>query len=129
MNATAMKEALLKRTNNGLHYFLKRHPDFWLPYRFGIKKNLDSEFHNEKGTLSIFFNHEKGKWFFKDHGGQEYFGDMFSYACFLYNLDYKKDFLKALLNIQEEMKDYQPPSFNTYKLQNNDTGEYLVFFE
>jgi hypothetical protein len=123
------KEILNTRTDNGRDYFLMHYPALWLNIRFGQYVELDSPFHNSKSTLSIYFNDAKGKWFFKDHGGQGYYGDMFSYVAYLHKLNYVKDFRRILQIIDSEIKNYQPPAFNTYKLIHNDSGAYITFYK
>jgi hypothetical protein len=126
-NSAVLKDKLLKDYNAGLTFFLKRHPELWLQIRYGASVQIDSPFNPGVSTISIFQNEEKKKWFFKDQIDGGHFGDMFSYVGFLYNLHYAKDFRRIAGLIQQEMIGYEPPIFDTYKLKNNQTGEWIEF--
>jgi|ERR1035437_8645065 hypothetical protein len=124
---TLRRDKILATTDNGCNYFLKRFPELWMQIKYGRRVNLNSEFHDQQGTLSVYFNTNKNKWFFKDHAGKETYGDMFTYAALVNKLDFQKDFSRILTVVENEMKDFAPPSLNTYKILNNETGEYITF--
>ena len=127
---TKLREHILNETQQGLNVFLMHFPTFWMKYRYGQYIKLDSPFHSEKGTLSIFHNDEKGKWFYKDHikNGESY-GDVFNFIARLHKIDVVRDFRRVATIIKETIKDYTPPNFNTYKLINRNTGEYVEFYK
>jgi hypothetical protein len=70
------RDFILKISEQGLLYFKKRFKDLRALNEFQFE-NVNSEFHDVESTLSIYFNHKKGVWYFKDWRGQEYFGDVF----------------------------------------------------
>jgi hypothetical protein len=123
-----LKDLLLKRTEMCLLFFLKRHPEFWIQIRTKLSIEVDSPFHPGEAKMSIFYSEENGKWFFKEHGGGDHYGDMFSYVAFLHKMDFKRDFPRILAMVQVEMANYQPFFYNTYKLLNNETGEWIAFY-
>jgi hypothetical protein len=128
VNVKELKVYLLETSNQGLNLFLKRFPELWIQIRYGQMVELNSPFTNNR-KLSVFFNEEKNKWFFKETVDGGIFGDMFSFIAHLYKLDFKRDFKKILSIIQKELATYTPPSFNSSKLINKDTGEEIVFLQ
>lgn len=127
--ATLSRENILKSTDKGYLFFLKYFPDLWMHKEFGLSLSFNSPFHATKGTLSVYFHAKKDKWFFKDHHGDGLYGDVFGFVAALHKLNYKRDFKKVLQIILQEMKQYDPPSHTTYKLLNQENGEYISFYK
>lgn len=127
-NHEMAREKVLFASEQGYLVFLKHYPQLWMVKQFGLNMSLNSPFHKEQDTFSIFFNKEKGKWFFKDHIEDGHYGDVFNFIAALHSLNFKRDFKKILEITAGEIKQVQQ-TVNTYQLVNNDTGEFITFFK
>lgn len=102
------RDKILAETEQGFLVFLKFFPTLIVQRKYGIQVDLVSPFRNYPGKLSIYFNEDKGKWFYGMGKDSKIFGDIFGFIARLYRLDYQKDFAKIVKIVQQEMRSFDP---------------------
>jgi len=108
MTTNTSRDKILKETEQGFLFFLKCFPSLIVTKKYGLSIELESPLPGRQGKLSVYFNDERGKWFFCFEGSNRVYGDIFMYVATLYRLDYKRNFPQILKIIEREMHGFDP---------------------
>jgi hypothetical protein len=104
------KFMLLQVTNGGLDFYQFVFKNKLIPVADQNKmENVLNPFYEDtKPAFSIYLKSSKDesetdKWCFNDFGDESFFGDVFDFAGFYYDLDVKQDFNEIVLNIIRDL--------------------------
>ena len=104
------KFMLLQATNGGLDFyqFVFHHKLMPSATENKMENVLNPFYEDTKPSFSIYLKSVKDesetyKWCFNDFGDESYFGDVFDFASFYYDLDIKQDFNEIVSNIIRDL--------------------------
>lgn len=102
-----LKDVILGKTRQGLDVF--RH---YIGFPFILKKPFRNPLYQDtKASCYVYFNNKTGYYMLKDFGAMEFSGDCFWFVSQLNGLDVRKDFVKVLRLINDDMRlmlDFNP---------------------
>lgn len=133
------KFMLLQATNGGLDFYQLVFKHKLIPSATENKmENVFNPFYDDtKPSFSIYLKSakdesENDKWCFNDFGDNSYFGDVFDFASFYYDLDVKQDFNEVVSNMIsdlniDENEVIRPDIYLSNDMQNFDFE--LIYFD
>lgn len=107
-----IRDMILEKTRQGLDVF-----HHYINTPFAPKRRFKNPLYTDtKASCYVYFNSQKGCYLLKDFGSTEYSGDCFWFVALLNGWDTRRDFMKVLRKINEDMNLYIP-----FGDQGNDT--------
>ena len=95
-----IKEEILEHTNRGLEVF-----SFYMPVDFVPKRNFRNPLYEDKrASCNIYFDTRSKCYRMKDFGNEMYSGDCFWFAAAIQGLDMRRDFMKVLKMIINDLQ-------------------------
>ena len=95
-----IKEEILEHTNRGLEVF-----SFYMPIDFVPKRNFRNPLYEDKrASCNIYFDTRSKCYRMKDFGNEMYSGDCFWFAAAIQGLDIRRDFMKVLKMIINDLQ-------------------------
>ena len=95
-----IKEEILEHTNRGLEVF-----SFYIPIDFVPKRNFRNPLYEDKrASCNIYFDTRSKCYRMKDFGNEMYSGDCFWFAAAIQGLDIRRDFMKVLKMIINDLQ-------------------------
>ena len=95
-----IKEEILEHTNRGLEVF-----SFYMPIDFVLKRNFRNPLYEDKrASCNIYFDTRSKCYRMKDFGNEMYSGDCFWFAAAIQDLDIRRDFMKVLKMIINDLQ-------------------------
>lgn len=107
-----IRDMILEKTRQGLDVF-----HHYINTPFAPKRRFKNPLYTDtKASCYVYFNSQRGCYLLKDFGSTEYSGDCFWFVALLNGWDTRRDFMKVLRKINEDMNLYIP-----FGDQGNDT--------
>jgi len=95
-----IKEEILEHTNRGLEVF-----SFYMPIDFVPKRNFRNPLYEDRrASCNIYFDMRSKCYRMKDFGNEMYSGDCFWFAAVIQGLDIRRDFMKVLKMIINDLQ-------------------------
>ena len=95
-----IKEEILEHTNRGLEVF-----SFYMPIDFIPKRNFRNPLYEDKrASCNVYFDTRSKCYRMKDFGNEMYSGDCFWFAAAIQGLDIRRDFMKVLKMIINDLQ-------------------------
>ena len=95
-----IKEEILEHTNRGLEIF-----SFYMPIDFVPKRNFRNPLYEDRrASCNIYFDTRSKCYRMKDFGNEMYSGDCFWFAAAIQGLDIRRDFMKVLKMIINDLQ-------------------------
>lgn len=108
-----IRDMILEKTRQGLDVF-----HHYISTSFVPKRRFKNPLYEDtNASCYVYFNSQRGCYLFKDFGATEYSGDCFWFVATLNGWDTKRDFVKVLRKINDDMNLYIP-----FDQQGNSTG-------
>ena len=95
-----IKEEILEHTNRGLEIF-----SFYMPIDFVPKRNFRNPLYEDRqASCNIYFDTRSKCYRMKDFGNEMYSGDCFWFAAAIQGLDMRRDFMRVLKMIINDLQ-------------------------